>query len=238
MPDDLGNRQKSYENLYSTRLMNYLPTLARIDGKAFHSFTRGLSKPFDSGLMAAMMYVTTDLMKETGAKLGYTQSDEISLLFWQDELETQYYLGGKINKLNSILASMTTQFFINRKSYLPASHQNKNVFFDCRTWQVPSKIEAANYFVWRENDAARNSVQMVGQHHFSQKELHGLSGNEIQDKLMVEKNINWNNMDYSYKRGTFFRKDLSPHANLFLRKATNKVEIVFGGAEPTYETEV
>jgi tRNA(His) 5'-end guanylyltransferase len=227
---------KKYESLYSINLMDYLPTLARIDGKAFHTFTRGLSKPFDPGLMAAMQFVTHDLVKETGAKLGYTQSDEISLLFWQDELETQYYLGGKINKLNSILASMTTQFFINRRSFLSETHQIKNVFFDCRTWQVPNKIEAANYFVWRENDAARNSVQMVGQHHFSQKQLHGLSCNEIQDRLMTKKGINWNDLAPSQKRGTFYKKDGMYIINdFFLRKATNKVEVIFEGAEPTYE---
>lgn len=208
MKDDLGDRMKAN---YEDRTRMYLPrrtnTIIRIDGKAFHTFTRKLQKPFDRTLIGYMQDTAKQLCKEIqGAKLGYVQSDEISILLTDyDQLSTDAWFDGNIQKIVSISASIATATF-NRlwAGALPAAH------FDSRVFTIPEKEEVANYFLWRSQDAARNSVQMFARAYFSHKELEGKSITDIHEMLYT-KNLNWAHLDSIYKQGTIIQRDNAGH---------------------------
>jgi len=208
MYSEFDKRMKGYENIYNKKMIPLVPILVRVDGKSFHTWTKGLEKPFDNDLIKCMKDTTHDLMLETSALFGYTQSDEISLLFYSDRVDSQVFFNGKVNKLNSVLASMTTAIFNNIKSYDEFLANKPFALFDCRCWQMP-KEEVANYFIWRERDAVRNSINSVGQANFSHKELQGKSSKEIQEMLFQEKGINWNDFNLNEKRGTYLQKSKS-----------------------------
>lgn len=210
--DDLGNRMKdNYESISKTRLVRRMPVIIRIDGKAFHTFTKGFDRPFDS-IMSYCMHETTKYLCENiqGCVLGYTQSDEISLLLIDyKKLETNAWFDNEVQKMCSISASMATMIFnktfsefVNNLIHTTPGHDNekylktlikakdKGAMFDSRVFNIP-KEEVTNYFYWREIDAMRNSVEMVGRAHFSQKQLQHKSCNMIKDMLKSEKNIDW-----------------------------------------------
>lgn len=197
--DDLGTRMKGYEQVPKVTLMRRTPVVLRLDGKAFHTFTKGLERPFDQPLHDAMLKTTEYLTKQIqGAVFGYTQSDEISILLsdWAS-LDTDSWLSYQVQKIVSISASMATAYFNNIYS-----HPTKETLalFDCRAFNIPFE-EAHNYFVWRQQDATRNSVQTLGQAHFSPKELHGKNNKQIQEMLINQKDINWNDLATWCKRG-------------------------------------
>lgn len=203
----LSDRMKFYEKL--TGNLEYLlplaPAVIRLDGRAFHSFTKGLQRPFDMGLVDLMVETTKYLVKETGALMGYTQSDEISLLIYSDSWDSQVYFDGRASKIKSVLPTTCSNFFNSKlKEYLP-NKSGKLAEFDCRFSVFPTKEEAVNNFVWRELDATRNSIQMLGQAHFSPKQLHEKSCDDIQEMLWSKKNLNWNNLPAQCKRGTYVR---------------------------------
>ena len=243
--DSLGDRMKGYENAFRHYLPRRMPVIIRIDGKAFHTYTKGFHKPFDSILMKVMHETAYDLCKKIeGVKLAYVQSDEISLLLTNDDtLETEPWFGNNLQKLCSIAASTATLAFHKamqqciydftysfsigtreetyaflEKEYgyskefmqseewgwyfhrIQTSHCNGAVF-DARAFVLP-KEEVTNYFWWRQLDASRNSIQMVAQSYFSHKELQGLKCNELQNKLLIEKNINWNDYPSKCRRGS------------------------------------
>ena len=227
--DDLGNRMKTfYEQIPKTKLMRRTPVICRIDGKAFHTYTRGFQKPFDEVLIKTMQETTKYLCENVqGCVLGYTQSDEISLVLVDyKRFETSAWFDYEIQKMCSIAASMATmafnKFFENNvddyrfskwdgvskyeegteeyiKTLLKAVE--KGAMFDARVFNIP-KEEVTNCIYWRQLDASRNSIQMVGQANFSHKELQNKSCNDIQDMLMLQKNINWNDFPTYQKRGT------------------------------------
>lgn len=231
--DDLGIRMKTfYEQIPKTKLMRRTPVAIRIDGKAFHTFTRGFKKPFDEVLMKSMQQTMKYLCENIqGCVLGYTQSDEITLILIDyKKLNSSAWFDYEVQKMSSIAASMATmafnRFFANevenyiwksKCSYMPQSVEiqdrermyvetlksavNKGAMFDARVFNIP-KEEVTNIIYWRQLDATRNSIQMVGQANFSHKELHNKSCNEIQDMLMVQKGINWNDFPVSQKRGS------------------------------------
>lgn len=201
--DSLGDRMKEYESRYAPRLMPLLPTFARLDGKAFHSFTRGLQRPYDANLLALMRETTKHLLEETRATHGYTQSDEITLMFYTHDSRTQLYFDGKIQKMISVLASMATAFFQRQLSaYLPEKAE-ENPLFDCRVWQVPTLCEAANAILWREMDATRNSLQMVARSHYSHWELMKRGTAALHDMIHA-KDDNWDHYPAAFKRGSHF----------------------------------
>lgn len=229
MSDDLGTRMKTYEDVNRSYLTKRLPKVLRIDGRAFHTFTRGMRKPFDQVLADSMWETCKYLCQNIqGCKLAYTQSDEISLLLTDYEtIQTDTWFGGNIQKMASISASMTTLAFNNafrelsnnyQEAYIRKSHFGKDpieeervlclkyfakrdiAMFDSRVFALP-KEEVCNYFIWRQQDATRNSIEACGQANFSQNQLHGLSCNEIQEKLFQEKNLNWNDLSVWQKRG-------------------------------------
>lgn len=252
--DELGKRIKSnYESITKYRLTRRMPVIVRIDGRAFHTYTRGFRKPFDPVLMEAMQYTMKYLCEEVqGCTVAYTQSDEISLLLVDyKDLSSQAWFDNEVQKISSITASMATVYF-NRAFNVLANNffredektgytarENKLseelgrsveewtaedhklfyernqefcdmcgrydratgfAMFDSRCFNIP-KEEVTNYFYWRQLDATRNSIEMVGRSQFSDKELYKKSCNAIQDMLMT-KGINWNNFSVPEKRGT------------------------------------
>src|SRR5581483_3371034 len=178
---------------------------ARLDGKGFSKFTKGLKRPFDVGMVRAMVLTTMYLVEETNARVGYTQSDEISLVFYSDVYDSQVFFNGKIQKMTSVLASMATAKFNSLlEAHLPSKVGLLPVF-DCRVWNVPNEVEAANTILWREKDATKNSISMAAQALYSHKELDGKSSSEKQE-MLHQKGINWNDYPDYFKRGTFIQR--------------------------------
>lgn len=200
---NLNERMKLYEQQeIGRRFLPLLPIIARLDGRSFHSFTRGLDRPFDYRLSNLMTEVTKFLIEETNACIGYTQSDEISLVFYSGDVESQIYFDAKIFKMTSILAALTTAQF---NKWLPVYLPEKldcTPIFDCRVWNVPSKEEATNALIWREQDAIRNSVSMAAQSYYSHKQLHGKSSSNMLDMLLC-KDVNWHDYPVFFKRGVY-----------------------------------
>jgi tRNA(His) 5'-end guanylyltransferase len=224
--DALGTRMKQYENVTRTYLTRRMPVIIRVDGKAFHSFTRGFKKPFDEIFVKSMQDTMKYLCENIqGCVLGYTQSDEITLVLvdYQDR-NTSAWFDNNIQKMVSVSASMATMAFnkIFHRNIMVASKtlytddlsdkeidyinalekaMNKGAMFDSRVFTLP-KEEVVNCILWRQQDATRNSIQSVGQANFSQSQLHGKNCNQIQDMLMLEKGINWNDYPTHLKRGS------------------------------------
>jgi len=215
----LGDRMKSYEKAYtSARAMPLLPVIARLDGKAFHTWTKGLARPFDASFHRIMDATTFELVKETNAVVGYTQSDEITLVFYSPDTRSQIFMDGKLAKLTSILASMCTAYFrgavLDECLGLLQSDRDKSLLlqnkpfalFDCRVFQVPTKEEVVNCLLWREQDASRNSVQSAAQSFFSNKDLYKKSTKEMQEMMFSEYGVNWNDYMDREKKGAYFRR--------------------------------
>ena len=220
--DSLGDRMKGYENVTRVHLTRRTPVIIRIDGKAFHTWTKQLKHvdneleqdPFSGIMNAAMAETTRQLVTNIqNAVLGYTQSDEISILLndWKT-LETDAWFSANIQKMVSVAASMATVYFNNSIPDMLHTYRNlsgkqlSSAMFDARVFNLP-KEEVANYFIWRQQDASRNSVQMLARHYFSHRELHRKNNSEIQDMLMGTFGINWNDIDTWKKRGCCALRD-------------------------------
>lgn len=227
--DLLGDRMKeNYENRSKTYLVRRMPVIIRLDGKAFHTFTRGMKKPYDEifhdTMNATMKYLCENIQ---GCKLGYTQSDEITLLLTDyDTLTTDAWFNNNVQKVCSVSASMATMAFnqcfaskiynfchsmktdengdLNKEQFdLWCTYRKaleKGAMFDARCFNIPEE-EVTNCFIWRQQDATRNAIQMLGQCNFSHKELQNKSCNDIQDMLILQKGINFNDMPTEFKRG-------------------------------------
>lgn len=204
----LGDRMKGYEKIESgRRFLPLLPICARIDGKRFSRFTAGLQRPYDQRLSDLMVAVTRYLVEESQARVGYTQSDEISLLYCSDSHHDQVFLDGRVQKMTSILAAMATaRFNALLAEYVP-ERAGKTALFDCRVWAVPNREEAANTFLWREQDATKNSISMAARHYYSHDELNNKTGAEMQE-MLFRKGVNWNDYPAFFKRGTFVQRRL------------------------------
>lgn len=205
--DALGDRMKGYEMAEAgRRLTPMLPALARLDGKCFSSFTRGLKRPYDERLSSMMISVTKRLVDVTGACCGYTQSDEITLAWYSSDPKSQIYFDGRVQKMVSVLAAECSVFFndLLGASMLPEKMYLSPVF-DCRVWCVPTLEEGANCFLWREQDATKNSIGMVAGEYYSHKELMGKHSGEKQEMLFA-KGVNWNDYPDFFKRGTYVQR--------------------------------
>ena len=228
--DSLGDRMKeNYENRAKTYLVRRMPVIIRLDGKAFHTFTRGFDKPYDEVFHKTMNETLRFLCENIqGCKFGYTQSDEITLLLTDyDTLTTDAWFDNAVQKMCSVSASMATMAF--NKLFVEEVNRQYNYYtcevgvtkttverfeklfktyfskvgialFDSRCFNIPED-EVVNCFIWRQQDATRNAIQMLGQCNFSHKDLNGKSCNAIQDMLMEQKQINFNDMPTAFKRG-------------------------------------
>ena len=196
----LPDRMKGYEAVSDGALMRRSPVVVRVDGKAFHSLTRGMERPFDDGFSSCMDAVAVALCEGAqGAKVAYAQSDEVSVLLTDyDTLQTDGWFGYRIQKIASVSASIATAAF--NSAYRGRFDNGRVGLFDARVFVLP-RDEVTNYFVWRQRDAVRNSIQSTGQAHFSHKDLHRKSTNEVQEMLFSERGINWNLTPTYFKRG-------------------------------------
>lgn len=219
MKDALGDRMKEfYEDRTRIKLPRRTYTIIRIDGKAFHTYTKGLERPFDEGLIEDMNLTTAYLCKHIqGAKFGYVQSDEISLVLTDfDELGTHAWFDNNLQKMVSVAASMATSEF-NRLRLMRFMDESvivleaedikkfKMAQFDARAFQIPFIDEVENYFIWRQQDAVRNSISSVAQSLYSPKQLNGVKTDQMQE-MIFQKGINWNDYDFRKKRGAVIGK--------------------------------
>lgn len=197
----LGDRMKRYEAVTDASLTRRVPAIVRVDGKAFHSLTRGMERPFDPAFTECMAATAAGMVTEIqGAKLAYCQSDEISVLLTDfDTIHTDAWFGYRVQKMASVSAAIATAYFT-KAFRLAFPGRTSRPLFDARVFSMPAD-EVANYFVWRQKDAVRNSILATGQAHFSAKELHGVSCDQLQEKLFAERNVNWNDTPTHHKRG-------------------------------------
>lgn len=254
---------KLYEGYETNRaFLPLLPIMVRLDGKSFHTFTGNLKRPYDERLSALMKETTRQLVIFSSAKIGYTQSDEISLVLYSDNMDSQVFFDGSIFKTTSVLASFVSVTFNKLlPQYLPEKVK-ETPLFDCRAWTVPNKEEAANCLIWRELDATRNSISMAAQSYYSHKQLFGKNSDE-QQEMLFSAGVNWNDYPVFFKRGVYFQRrkvirkftvteieklpqkhnarsnpDLEiERTDIFeldmqLLKVANKVDVIFEGKEP------
>lgn len=253
--DSLGDRMKTYEaHECGRRFLPMLPVYARIDGRGFSRFTKDMERPYDARMSSAMVETTRRLVETTHASIGYTQSDEISLVWHSSDYEKAIFFDGKTTKMTSVLAGMTTSLFINAVldhfddglRYLA-----KTPHFDSRVIQLPSQTEAANMVLWRELDATKNAISMAARHYYSHKELNGCNGPLMQE-MLFQKGVNFNDYPPFFKRGSFIRRKTvmrpvivaGSAAGLIERHeiavldmpkfstVTNREAVIFDGADP------
>ena len=204
--DDFGDRMKTYERLAESQLIPNYPVVVRLDGKSFSKYTSRLQKPNDLKLIELMQNTCKHLMKIShNIKVAYQQSDEITLIISNDYDNPVEY-NGRVQKLCSILAAECSVYFATH-AYILENALHDHPVFDCRIFNVPDWVEASNAVLWREQDATKNSIQLAGQSNFSHKEMQGLKNNQIQEKLLLEKNINWNDYPASFKRGSYIKRE-------------------------------
>lgn len=202
--DDFGNRMKAYEAVETKRRFDVsLPVYARIDGRAFSSFTRGMARPFDIRMTTAMVETTRQLVQHTHARMGYVQSDEISLVWQADGDGSDIFFSGKIQKMVSVLASLAAAKFV---TVCPEGYADRLPHFDCRVFQLPSRTEAANAFLWRAMDCKKNAISMVAQSLFSAKQLHGKNQSDMH-RMVAEAGVVFDEFPVAFRRGTFLRRE-------------------------------
>ena len=212
-----GDRMKEYERVSETRLMNKTPVAIRLDGRAFHTFCKGLDKPFDKIMVKAMQETALVLAESVqNCVFAYTQSDEITLILIDyEKIESQPWFDNRVQKLCSITASIATMtfnqlfvanIFANKKNAKDYINKFNKALFDARCFNIPRE-EVCNLIYWRQQDATRNSILSVGQAYFSARELHKKNCNEVQEMLFTEKGVNWNDYPTHLKRGTAIIKE-------------------------------
>jgi len=216
--DDLGDRMKGYEAVTKYKLLRRGYTMIRIDGKAFHTYTKGLIRPFDMGLVEDMDATAKYLCKEIqGAVCAFVQSDEISILLCDFEnRNTSAWYDNSLQKMCSVSASLATAKFnqlrtsrvISAGKILTEFDNIVLAIFDSRVYQLPAKYEVENYMIWRQQDTVKNSISSVAQSMFSHKELNGKNGNQKQEMMFQKDGTNWDGFDPKLKRGRMITKEI------------------------------
>lgn len=214
--DSLGDRLKEQERAEAGRAASHeLPLMARLDGRAFHTFTQGLKRPYDERLTSLMVDTTKYLVDRTHAVVGYTQSDEITLCWLPTTLEdsylvdpkSNYLFDGKYQKLTSVLASTATTYFVRHLAEAIPEKAHELPTFDCRVWNVPDNRDAYLNFLWRQDDAIKNSISMAAQAEFSHRMLHGVNGPQKKE-MLAEKGKLWDDHPGFFKWGTFVQRQV------------------------------
>lgn len=221
--DNLGDKLKDLEQIEAGRkTMKGLPLMARLDGRSFSEFTKGFDRPFDADLSAVMIETVKFLVSETQAKIGYTQSDEITLFWYEDyESTSEYMFDGKYQKLVSTLAALASTKFnrllssqlISIEKYIKLKLHDKLPTFDCRVWQVPTMREVYLNFLWREQDATKNAISMAAHHCLGHSILQGKTGPE-KVEMLFQVGVNFGDYPESFRRGSYVRR------RKFLKKLT------------------
>ena len=211
MEQTLGSRMKKYEYVTRSYLVNRIPIIIRIDGKAFHRFTRGFNKPCDIIFMESMKKTTVELCKQVqGTVMGYTQSDEISLVLMNtSNKNSELWFNNNLSKIISVSASIATVefnkafmdlgvqyeldnnvLFDNKKNNCKYSSKYMTANFDSRAFNIPRE-EIINYFIWRQRDCQKNAVNSAARTIFSHKQILGLNQKQLKEKMLTEKEINF-----------------------------------------------
>lgn len=207
--DALGDRMKTYERQETShKFMTNTWLYIRIDGRGFSKFTKGLKRPYDERLSNLMIETLKYLVKETNATVGYTQSDELSLLIYNGYGDNTSIFDGKKQKLVSIIAGLTSGYFNRHLSnYIPEKVDHARVpIFDCRIFSLPNESEAMNAIYWRELDCVKNSISMAAHDNFSHKELHLKNAKTMKDMLLNCKGISWDEYPNFFKYGTYVKR--------------------------------
>lgn len=209
--DDLGDRMKRYEDVNRHYLIRRTPVIIRVDGKAFHTLTKGMKRPWDEKFSDCMCRATVSLCNQLqGAKMAYTQSDEISILLTDyEKLETQAWFDNNIQKMVSIAASFATLAFNKAFAAYFAEKIAHIAVFDARAFNLP-KEEVCNYFIWRQQDATRNSIQMLARSIYTHKELHEKNTSMLQE-MCFQRGFNWDKCLTWQKRGFCVTKQTIIH---------------------------
>lgn len=204
--DSLGDRMKGYENCWKYDFPNRMPVIIRVDGKAFHSYTQECTKPFDIALIQCMNHTAVKLCENIqGAVFAYVQSDEISVLVypWQN-ITSQAWFDNSLIKMVSVSAGIASAYFTVTSKYIFDSGEPREAVFDARAFVLPEH-EINNYFIWRQKDWERNSLQLLARSHYSHRELQGKGHDQLHD-LLHQKDVNWNDLPTNLKRGRGIRK--------------------------------
>lgn len=208
----LGSRIKNYEQVSKYKLLPKIPLFIRVDGRAFHTFTKNCNKPFDLTIVSAMAYAAVMTAREmSGFQLAYVQSDEATFMLTDYEShETQGWFDYELNKLVSISASAFTAYFnyqwIRHCTSVGDDYDHKKpAMFDSRAFTVPVE-DAPNVFVWRQRDWERNSIQMLARAHFSHSECNNKKVPELHE-MLHKKGVNWSELTGQLKNGTFITRD-------------------------------
>lgn len=207
--DEFGDRMKMYEGIETNQcFIPGVPIYVRLDGRGFSKFTKGMKRPFDEEMSMIMHETVKTLIDKTHAKIGYTQSDEISLLYCGDA-KSNIIFNGKKQKLCSVLAGLTSSTFMLNlmKSKFGMEYTNKVPHFDCRVFQLPSKVEVANAFLWREKDAYKNAVSMAAHSVFGHSKLNGKSTDD-KINMLLERGIIFDDYPDFFKHGAYFSRVL------------------------------
>lgn len=215
----LGDRMVAYEQPWKTVFPRRSYLILRLDGRCFHTHLRHADKPFDLGFIEDMGHVAVALCEEiSGAVFAYHQSDEISVLVYDQGSNAEPWFGGELQKIVSVSASIATAALGARRSGRP--------LFDARAFVLPNMVEVANYFLWRERDAVRNSIAMAAQAVFSPKRLHGVNAGGMQELLHTEAGINWDDYPDACKRGQVVVRASGEKEVTFTHKRTGQTETV------------
>jgi len=209
MKDSLGDRIKKYESITKHSALPNMPLVVRVDGKAFHTFTRNCIKPFDKyiigGMLRAAMYTAT---KMQGFKAAYVQSDEVTFVLTDyDTHQTDGWFDYELPKIISTSAALMSVSFLDIMKELKPEYIKPNNLptFDARAFNVP-KNDVINMFLWRALDWKRNSVQMYGQSVFSHKEMQGWNEENIK-RMLIHRGFDWDkDLSNQTKYGTFITK--------------------------------
>lgn len=208
---DLGDRIKMYESASTSRAVRRgVPMIVRLDGRAFHTFTRGLARPYDERLAGLMRDTAGELVSRFHAKFAYTQSDEITLVWYiPEDGVSEYPFGGRFHKLESVLAGTASAWFTKELPSRISERANHIAVFDARAFTVPTLVEAYNTVLWRQIDCTKNATSMAAQSVFSHTLLHGKSGREMRE-MLAESGIKFEDYPSFFTRGTFARRVTVP----------------------------
>lgn len=223
MKDDFGDRMKRYEQATKLVLPPRTFTIVRVDGRTFHTYLRHAHKPFDQSVIVAMDSAAVALCKEiSGACFAYTQSDEISVLITDLDPRHQPWFAGEVQKLASVAASIATAEFNDTYKMIqqPSQISGGHATFDARVYTIPSRIEVANYFLWRQKDAIRNAVSMAAHAQIPQRELQGVGVAQMQEMLFQREGLNFKTAysDRERRGGVVTREGYTVETSLPVRK--------------------
>ena len=208
--DSVGTKQKNLEETYNTKLPPKIPVMGRLDGRAFHTFTKKwCEKPYDAEFHKCIWNSVIEIANDiSGLRVAYCQSDEITILITDFGENQQPWFDNRIQKLSSVTASLMTGAFIKHfAKYKPEILDHKLPVFDARFWSIPEE-EVAENFLWRQSDAIKNSISSLGFSLFSHRQLFGLNSLQIREKAKSEKGIDWNSLPDAQKWGVCIRKEV------------------------------